>query len=526
MNADRHERLSEHAAQSAEDRTLPPTKQFDSPTPDREQAKNAAADTVGGSPALLTPANRRTFGEYELEVEIARGGMGVVYKARQRRLNRTVAVKMILAGQLADQEDVRRFLSEAEAAAGLDHPGIVPVFESGEIDGQHFFSMGFVDGQSLAALLAAGPLTSRRAAELVVQVCDAVDYAHEQGVIHRDLKPGNILLDKGGHPRVTDFGLAKRVTGDHGLTRTGEALGTPSYMPPEQASGKIDVIGRPADVYAVGAVLYAALTGRPPFQAATPIDTLLQVLEQEPVSPRQLNADIPRDLETIVLKCLEKEPHKRYATARDLADELRRFLEGKPIQARPVGRAERGWRWCKRNPVVAALSMAAVLLLAVTAAVSAVAYVREAALGVELTNRGVALQKQSDDLAAKTQALTKAVEDEQKAERAQRQEELAATMAEARAKRYSGQVGQRFDTIDAVHRAVELARQLDEPATVFDELRDLAAAALALPDLRESAKTWEGWPEGTSAVDFDPVALRFYARSDKDGNVTVRSIRE
>ncbi|MGH7193948.1 MAG: serine/threonine-protein kinase, partial [Candidatus Saccharimonadales bacterium] len=254
--------------------------------------------------------------------------------------------------------------------AGLDHPGIVPVYESGEFGGQHFFSMGFIEGQSLAALLAGGPLPPRRAAELLAQVADAVEYAHQRGVIHRDLKPGNILLDQDGKPRVTDFGLAKRVSGDSGLTRTGQALGTPSYMPPEQASGKLDAIGRAADVYALGAVLYAALTGRPPFQAATPLDTILQVLEQEPVAPRQLNADVPRDLETIALKCLQKEPHKRYAQASDLADELRRFLRGEPIHARPIGRTERAWRWCRRNRSVAGLAASVVVALLAGAGVS------------------------------------------------------------------------------------------------------------------------------------------------------------
>ena len=340
---------------------------------DQAVTNPAEAETIGRpgeSARLLSAVEARAFGDYELLEEIARGGMGVVFKARQTRLNRTVAVKMILAGELADKDDVRRFLSEAEAAAGLDHPGIVPVYESGDIDGQHFFSMGFVDGQSLAALLAQGPRPPEQAAELVAQVADAVDYAHERGVIHRDLKPGNILLDNDGHPRVTDFGLAKRVAGDSNLTRTGQALGTPSYMPPEQASGKLDSIGRPADVYALGAVLYAALIGRPPFQAATPLDTILQVLEQEPVPPRQLNADVPRDLETIVLKCLEKEPHKRYATARDMADELRRYLRGEPIQARPVGRIERSWRWCRRNPVVASLAASVLIALAAGAGVS------------------------------------------------------------------------------------------------------------------------------------------------------------
>lgn len=234
------------------------------------------------APPQASEVASRRFGDYELLEEISRGGMGVVYKARQARLNRLVAIKMILSGQFADSDELRRFHNEAEAAAGLDHPGIVPVFESGEIDGQHFFSMGFVDGQSLAALLATGPLPPRRGAELMVQVADAVHYAHERGVIHRDLKPGNILLDRNGQPRVADFGLAKRVTGDSSLTRTGQAVGTPSYMPPKQAAGKLGRATPLADVYSLGAVLYAALTGRPPFQAANPLDTLFQVLRASP----------------------------------------------------------------------------------------------------------------------------------------------------------------------------------------------------------------------------------------------------
>ena len=350
------------------------TAAFDAGQPlDLAMTNRAEAETVGRAPdrgSALRFGEGRTFGEYELLAEIARGGMGVVFRARQTRLNRTVAVKMILAGELADHDDVRRFLSEAEAAAALDHPGIVPVYESGEIDGHHFFSMGFVDGQSLTALLAAGPLPPRDAADLIAQVADAVDYAHARGVIHRDLKPGNILLDKEGKPRVSDFGLAKRVEGGSHLTRSGQALGTPSYMPPEQASGKVDAVGRTADIYALGAVLYVTLTGRPPFQAATPLETILQVLEQEPVPPRQLNANVPRDLETIALKCLQKEPHKRYSKAHELADELRRFLRGEPIRARPVGRLERGWRWCKRNRSVAGLAASVVAALLAGAGVS------------------------------------------------------------------------------------------------------------------------------------------------------------
>ena len=322
----------------------------------------------------------RYMGDYELLAEIARGGMGVVYKARQISLNRIVAVKMILAGQLATKADHERFHAEAQAAALLDHPNIVPIFEVGEHEGQHYFSMGYVDGSSLSARLAERPLTPKEAAELAATVAEAVEYAHRQGVIHRDLKPSNILIDSKGHPRVTDFGLAKQVgapgTPGRGsdLTASGQVLGTPSYMPPEQAAGQIRTVGPAADVYALGAVLYATLTGQPPFQAATPSETLRQVIEREPLTLRQLNPAVPRDLETIALKCLEKSVPRRYATAQALADDLRRYLTGRPIVARPVSRWEHAWRWCRRQPVVAGLSAAAVLLTVLVAVTVTVGY--------------------------------------------------------------------------------------------------------------------------------------------------------
>ncbi len=318
----------------------------------------------------------RYFGDYELLEEIARGGMGVVFKARQVTLNRIVAVKMILSGQLASPEDVERFHAEAEAAANLDHPGIVPIFEVGEHEGQHYFSMGFVDGRSLSARVSVGPLPGREAAQLVRTVCDAVQYAHEHQVIHRDLKPANILLDRDGRPRVTDFGLAKRVQDESGLTATGQVLGTPSFMPPEQAAGKLDLVGPAADVYSLGAILYTPLTGRPPFQSASSVDTLRQVLEREPLAPRDLSSDVPRDLDTIALKCLEKSIPQRYASARELADDLQRFLDCRPIFARPISRLERGWRWWRRNPVVAGLSALAIASLIAVAVVSTIAYSR------------------------------------------------------------------------------------------------------------------------------------------------------
>ena len=332
---------------------------------------NAAAAEAPTITGMLDPEPAqsgmtvRYFGDYELLDEIARGGMGVVYKARQVNLNRVVALKMILAGQLANDSDVKRFYAEAEAAAKLDHPGIVPIFEIGQHDGQHYFSMAFVEGESLAKKVIDGPMPPRDAAEMVRKVADAVEYAHQKGIIHRDLKPANVLLDGHGQPKVTDFGLAKQTQGDSGLTGTGQILGTPSYMPPEQASGKLDEVGPPSDVYALGAILYCLLTGRPPFQAASPLDTLKQVLEQEPVAPRQLNPHVPLDLETIALKCLEKEPARRYAKGVDLADELGRFLRGEPILARPVGPVERTWHWCKRNRALAGLTAATALSLIV-----------------------------------------------------------------------------------------------------------------------------------------------------------------
>lgn len=304
---------------------------------------------AAGQPAAAAGQTPREFGDYELLEEVARGGMGVVYKARQRSLNRVVAVKMILAGNLAGPADVERFQAEARAAANLQHPGIVAIHEVGEHEGQHYFSMDYIEGTSLAEVVRANPLPARRAAGYVWQVAEAIDYAHRQGTIHRDLKPSNVLLDAADRPRVTDFGLAKRIEGDSALTGTGQVLGTPSYMPPEQAGGKRGQVGPASDVYSLGAVLYELLAGRPPFRAETPLDTLLQVLEVEPVSPRLLNPKLPKDLETITLKCLRKSPAERYATAAALADDLRRFLNDEPIVARPPSAVERAVRWARKQ---------------------------------------------------------------------------------------------------------------------------------------------------------------------------------
>ena len=308
----------------------------------------------------------RTFGDYELLEEIARGGMGVVYKARQVSLNRIVALKMILAGQLASETDVRRFRAEAEAAAHLDHPNILPIYEVGEHHGQHYFSMKLVEGGSLAARMAELRADPRAAVGTAGAGGAGGPLRHQRGVLHRDLKPGNVLLDS-LTPYVADFGLAKRVEGDGGLTASGAIVGTPSYMPPEQARAE-KALTVAADVYSLGAILYELLTGRPPFRGASPLDTLLQVLEQEPEPPRQVNPDVARDLETVCLKCLRKEPAGRYASAGDLADELERWLAGEAVSARPPTRGERLARWVQRNPVQMAL-LVAMLIGVVCAAV-------------------------------------------------------------------------------------------------------------------------------------------------------------
>jgi len=308
-------------------------------------AENFARSTVvPASVSVRVDAAQIALGlaDYELQDELGRGGMGVVYRARQKSLNRIVALKMILRRDLASQADVARFRAEAESAARLEHPHIVKVFEVGEHNEQPFFSMQFIDGSTLASRLTNGPLPAKVAAELLLPVCRAIADAHRCGVLHRDLKPSNILIDEGGHPYVTDFGLAKRLTSNSddpssglaSLTQSGAILGTPSYMAPEQAAGQRGEIGIATDVYALGAILYAMLTGRPPFQAASPVDTVLMVLEQEPVPARVINPRADADLEVIALKCLQKPQDLRYTTADALADDLDSFLRHEPISAR------------------------------------------------------------------------------------------------------------------------------------------------------------------------------------------------
>ena len=303
----------------------------------------------------------RYFGDYELLEEIARGGMGVVYKARQVSLNRLVALKMILAGSFASSRDVQRFHAEAEAVANLDHPHIVPIYEVGEHEGQQYYAMKFVEGTSLAKHPRSDP---RSEVEGMVAVIRAVHHAHQRGVLHRDLKPSNVLVDSQGTRLVTDFGLAKRLGDtDRSLTEPGQVLGTPKYMAPEQAAGRKNLTVA-ADVYSLGVILYERLTGQTPFTGENVVTLLRQARESEPPRPSSIRPGLDRDLETVVLKCLEKEPGQRYPSAEALADDhLDRCLRGEPILARPVGQAERFWRWCKRNPVVSGLTAALALSL-------------------------------------------------------------------------------------------------------------------------------------------------------------------
>ncbi|MDB5351665.1 MAG: hypothetical protein JWN86_2912 [Planctomycetota bacterium] len=349
------------------------------------------ADGPAGSRDLPRGTAIRYFGDYELQKELGRGGMGVVYKALQVSLNRPVALKMIKSGMLADDAQLQRFQNEAEAVALLDHAGIVPVYEVGEHEGQRYFSMKLVEGGNLAEQLAAMKDNPRAAATLLAETAEAVHHAHMRGILHRDLKPANILVDAEGHPHVTDFGLAKRVEGDVEMTQSGAILGTPSYMSPEQATGRRGSITTATDVYGLGAILYALLTGRAPFGGDSVIETLDAVRTRAPEPPTKLNHSTPYDLNTICLKCLEKDPRRRYASAHELAVDLNHWLNSRPITARRVGAVERGWLWCKRRPAVAMLTGA--VLLAIIAGTTAVFAVQSRA-NAKLKSSNTALEKE------------------------------------------------------------------------------------------------------------------------------------
>lgn len=479
-----------------------------------EGSQNTAKPVgLASADAPLAGVEGRYFGDYELLEEIACGGMGVIYKAKQIKLNRLVALKMILTGQWASLEDIRRFHVEAEAAATLDHPGIVPIYEVGEYKGQHYFSMAYVPGGSLAERLGQGPLPVEEAAAVVRRLAEAMAYAHSQKVIHRDLKPANVLLAQSERaeaiflsgepagryePKITDFGLARMQEAESQLTGTGQILGTPCYMPPEQASGRPELTGPLCDVYSLGAILFCLLTGRPPFQAANPLETLRQLLEQEPLSPRQLNAAIPRDLETICLHCLRKKPAERYRSASELAAELGRFLAGVPILARPVGNIEKSWRWCRRNPLVAGMLALIICLL----------------LGITAASLVVAAILNKERLAAKASEVRALAADREKTEKL-----WQSYLSQAHAFRWSGRMGRRFSAMDALQEAARIRPAL--------ELRNEAVACMPLMDLRVG-KQWTPKFQGdeeTSCLVFNQDLTR-YARSDVKGNISIRRVED
>src|SRR5712691_3984150 len=331
--------------------------------PEREESADPStplSTSLAPSPMLMD------FGDYELLEQIGRGGQGVVFRARQKSLNRTVALKVISLGQWASEAHVKRFRREAEAAARLEHPCIVPIYEVGERDGSCYFSMKFVEGGQLDELIRRTPMSIRQAGELVAKMARTVHYAHEHGILHRDIKPGNVLLDAKGEPHLTDFGLARLLETESTVTRTLEVLGTPSYMAPEQALGENAAVSSATDVYGLGAVLYQLLTGHPPFAGGTTYETIRLVLDTEPRQPRLWNPKVDRDLSTICLKCLEKDLQRRYSSSLALAEDLEHWLKHEPIRARRTGIFSQGKKWIRRNPASALLA-ASLIALAATA---------------------------------------------------------------------------------------------------------------------------------------------------------------
>jgi eukaryotic-like serine/threonine-protein kinase len=404
----------------------------------------AAADGANQPSARPAP----TVPGYEIAGELGRGGMRVVYHARHVRLNRPCALKMVLAGAHASPEHVARFVTEAEAIARLDHPSIVQIRHIGDVLGLPFLELEYLAGGSLDRQLDGTPWPTTRAAHLAEQAALGIAEAHRLGIVHRDLKPSNVLLAADGTPKVGDFGLAKMLDSQAVLTRSESVMGSPSYMAPEQALGHARIAGPPVDIYALGAILYELLTGRPPFRGTTALETLEQVKSTEPVAPSRLVRSVPRDIETICLKCLQKEPSKRYETAKALCDDLRSFLDGRPILARRTSGVERSWRWCRRNRFVAGMAgiaATAMFSLAVGAAIAAFTF-----------------RAQRDQI--------------RQADRQTRENLLESLTAQARATRFSREEGQRFEGLLALERAARIARDLGLPPERFDRIRNEAIA--------------------------------------------------
>jgi len=472
--------------------------------PDRGVGMGAAYE---GSPTVeLTPARVRRPGGlplipgYELFDVLGRGGMGIVYLARQVRLNRPCALKMILAGEHAGPGAVLRFLKEAETVALLRHPHIVQIYSMGDHDGRPYLELEYLDGGSLARKLEGRPLPAREAAGLVEAITHAVHEAHRLGVVHRDLKPGNVLLTADGVPKVSDFGLAKSLTAESGLTLTESTLGTPGYMAPEQAAGHARLVGPPADVYALGAILYELTTGRPPFRAATPLETMEQARSIEPVPPCRLQPSFPRDLETICLKCLRKEPDRRYASAAELGADLRRFLAGEPILARAVPTWERALKWARRRPVPAALGAALLLALAGLLAQGAWSYRR--------IDRALALARAEGRAADRARA--EAVAEKNRAQA----ETYRARFSEARAVRAAHAPGWRREALATLARLAAI----DTPGRDRVALRGEAVACLGSLDIHEVAR-FAGL-RGVRGLDFDRGG-GLLATAGSDGRVHV-----
>jgi tetratricopeptide (TPR) repeat protein len=353
---------------------------------DTETSGSAKGVLVQALKKASEPQIPKSIGQYDIQSVLGRGGMGVVYLAYQRKLKRNVALKMVLAGQHASEQQIARFEAEARAVAQLQHPNIVQVFEVGHHDDLPYIALEYVDGTTLTKRLDGKPLAPREAASLIQTICHAMQYAHDRGILHRDLKPSNILVSTDGISKITDFGLAKQLDDEEAeSTRTGAIMGTPSYMSPEQAQGLTHAITPLSDQYSLGAMLYELLTGRPPFLGTKAFDTLSQVIHKEPIPPCQLQGSLPVDIDTICLKSLHKNPEKRYASCQQLAEDLARFLRGEPIVARPVSSSERLWRWCKRNPKFAIPTAIATFFIFATTAVSLWAWQRTAAQALVIT---------------------------------------------------------------------------------------------------------------------------------------------